>query len=71
MSLRRNFGKRLQQIRKYKGFTQAQLAEAMDLSVEMISNMERGINGPSFDTLEKLSAILKVQVHELFLFNEI
>ena len=70
MTLKSNFGKRLQKIRKYKGFTQSQLAEAMDLSIEMISNMERGINGPSFDTLEKLSAILNVPVHELFIFNE-
>lgn len=70
MKLRLQFGKRLQKIRKYKGLTQAQLAEAMDLSIEMISNMERGINGPSFDTLEKLMAILNVPAHELFMFDE-
>jgi len=70
MSLKSDFGKRLQKIRKYKGLTQAQLAEAMDLSIEMISNMERGINGPSFATLEKITEVLKVTAHELFFFDE-
>lgn len=70
MSLKSDFGKRLQKIRKYRGLTQARLAEAVDLSIEMISNMERGINGPSFATLEKLTKVLNVTAHELFLFDE-
>lgn len=70
MILKKEFGKRLQRLRKYKGFTQAQLAEAIEMSIETVSNMERGINGPSFDTLEKLSKVLKTPVHEFFLFEE-
>jgi transcriptional regulator with XRE-family HTH domain len=70
MILKKEFGKRLQRLRKYKGFTQAQLAEAIEMSIETVSNMERGINGPSFDTLEKLANVLKTPVHEFFLFEE-
>jgi transcriptional regulator with XRE-family HTH domain len=70
MTLKKEFGKRLQRLRKYKGFTQAQLAEAIEMSIETVSNIERGINGPSFDTLEKLAIVLKTPVYELFLFEE-
>ena len=46
------------------------LSKALSMSIEMVSNMERGINGPSFDTLEKLSKVLRVPVRDLFLFDE-
>ena len=41
----------LQQARKDKNWTQAELAEACGLSVEAVSNIERGVNYPSFDNL--------------------
>ncbi|MGK0290362.1 MAG: transcriptional regulator with XRE-family HTH domain [bacterium] len=70
MRLRTQFGQRLQKLRKYKGLTQAQFSEAMGISIEMVSNMERGVNGPSFDTLEKIIRVLKIPIHELFLFED-
>ena len=69
-TLRARFGKRLRQIRRQKDLTQEQLAEAVGVSVEFLSNIERGINAPSFETLEKLCAVLNVPTHELFLFPE-
>jgi transcriptional regulator with XRE-family HTH domain len=30
--------------------------------------MERGVNGPSFETLEKLIEVLQVSADELFVF---
>jgi hypothetical protein len=33
------------------------LADATELSIESISNMERGIFGPRFDNLEKFPAL--------------
>lgn len=69
-TLRYRFGKRLRFIRRQKDLTQEQLAEAVGISVEFLSNLERGINAPSFETLEKLAAVLAVPVQELFAFPE-
>jgi DNA-binding XRE family transcriptional regulator len=67
--LKNHFGKRLQQLRSECGITQEQLANAVDLTVESISNIERGIYGPKFDTLEKIAVALKIPVKELFEFD--
>lgn len=67
--LKVQFGKRLQQLRTEVGMTQEQLADKTQLTVESISNMERGLYGPKFENLEKIAAVLKVQVKELFDFD--
>lgn len=41
--LRVQFGRRLRQLRRQKDLTQEQLAEAAGISVDMLSNIERGI----------------------------
>lgn len=64
--LRARFGRRLKQLRKQKDLTQEQLAESADVSVRFLSNMERGVNAPSFETLERLAEALSVSVKELF-----
>ena len=38
-------GKRISERRKGMGLTQEQLAEQMDVSIQMISNLERGGKG--------------------------
>jgi len=63
------FGKRLRRLRRQADLTQEQLAERIGVSVEFVSNMERGINAPSFETLEKLADSLKLRVSELFEFQ--
>jgi transcriptional regulator with XRE-family HTH domain len=68
--LRNNFGKRLRQIRRQKDITQEQLAEAIGVSPTFMSNLERGINGPSFDILQKLTEVLGVPAKEFFDFPE-
>ena len=40
-----NIGKRIQQRRKQLALTQEQVAEMMNVSVQMISNLERGNKG--------------------------
>jgi transcriptional regulator with XRE-family HTH domain len=67
--LKMQFGKRLRDLRKQKGMTQEQLAEEASISVDFLSLVERGINAPSFDTLEKLSRALNVPVKQLFDFD--
>ncbi|MBD1212734.1 MAG: helix-turn-helix transcriptional regulator [Dolichospermum circinale Clear-D4] len=69
-NLKVKFGRRLRQIRRLKNLTQEQLAEATGISVEFVSNIERGINAPSFDTLEKLTEVLNVSCVDLFDFPD-
>lgn len=68
-TLRKQFGKRLREIRQDRGLSQEELAEILDCSVDFLSMVERGISAPSFDTLEKISKKLKIPVSVLFAFN--
>ena len=68
--LQRKLGKRIADLRRAKKLTQEQLAEAVDCSVEFISLVERGVNAPSVAGLEKFSKVLRVEVKELFTFEE-
>ena len=68
--LRKEFGKRLRSLRRQAGLTQEQLAEEAQISVDFLSLVERGINAPSFENLEKLAKALDVQVREFFEFKE-
>ena len=56
----REIGARISKRRKLIGLTQEQLAEKMDVSIQMISNLERGIKAIKIDNLVKLSRILNV-----------
>jgi transcriptional regulator with XRE-family HTH domain len=66
VELRKLFGASLRQCRRSRGLTQAQLAEATDLSLEMIGRLERGITAPSFETIEALASVLQIAPAELF-----
>ena len=68
-SLKRRFGSRLKSLGTGRGLTQEQLADATELSIESISNMERGIFGPRFDNLEKIVSALNIEVRQLFDFR--
>ncbi len=63
-------GRRIAILRKRSGFTQEQLAEAAEYSVEFISLIERGVNSPTVAGLERLAQVFKVEVKELFSFGE-
>ncbi|MGP9821030.1 helix-turn-helix domain-containing protein [Salinarimonas sp. NSM] len=66
MPLPELFGANLRHIRKAKGLTQSVLAERIEVSSDMISKMERGAAAPSFDTIERLCAVLEVQPTAFF-----
>lgn len=55
MDRKSRFGIKLRAIRKQRGLTQEQLAELIDRSVDAISNMERGISLPTYETLGRLA----------------
>lgn len=69
-NLRTLFGKKLRFLRSQKGYTQEKLAESASVSVDFVSNIERGINAPSFETLEKIAAALSVSYSDLFDFTD-
>lgn len=53
-------GKRIQSRRKQQGYTQEQLAELMNVSIQMVSNLERGNKAIRIDNLINLSQILDI-----------
>jgi transcriptional regulator with XRE-family HTH domain len=67
--LKSQFGKRVQTLRHKAKMTQEDLANEVGVTIESISNIERGIYGPSFDTLEKISLAFNVPVKNLFIFE--
>ncbi len=64
----KSFGERVRYLRKENRMTQEVLAERVGLTVESISNIERGLNGLRFDHLERLSSALHKPIKELFDF---
>jgi transcriptional regulator with XRE-family HTH domain len=68
-SLRRDFGKRIKSIRLERKLTQEEFAELVDISVDFLSLIERGVNSPSFEVLEQMANSLKIPVRELFDFR--
>jgi len=65
-NMKRNIGLRIKSLRTAHGFTQATLAEAVGVSTEAISNIERGVNFPSFENLVKITEILKCALVDIF-----
>ena len=53
-------GKRISERRKLMQTTQEQLAEQMDVSIQMISNLERGVKAIRIDNLIRLSQTLNI-----------
>lgn len=66
MSLKQTFGANVRQYRKAEGLTQDDLAEKADLSLDMIGRLERGVTAPSFETIERLAAVLNIPEAVLF-----
>ena len=53
-------GRRIQSRRKQLGFTQEYLADRMNVSIQMVSNLERGNKAIRIDNLINLSEILDI-----------
>ena len=49
--------------------SQEEFAELLDISVDFLSLIERGINAPSFENLEVFATQLGVPVSDLFTFD--
>jgi len=68
--LQKKLGRRIAELRRSKKLTQEQLAEAVGRSVDFISLVERGVNAPSVAGLADFARVLKVEVRELFTFED-
>src|SRR5664280_2478993 len=67
--LRKRFGELLAAHRRRRGLTQEDLAEAAELSVDMISKIEVGATGARFPSIERLATAVGVDPAELFTSN--
>lgn len=61
-----NFGRILKQVRRLRGLTQEELAQKAGRSVDAVSQWERSVNWPGFDTMVRLSDALEVPVRAFF-----
>lgn len=59
-------GRRIRQLRQARGLSLRQFAASVGLSAAMISQVERGINDPSLDTVRRIAGYLGVPVFDLF-----
>lgn len=66
MKLKNRVALRIKTIRKQRKLTQGQLAERIDRTVFAVSQLERGLSLPNFETLERLSLALDVPVRDFF-----
>ena len=58
-------GKRLAEIRKSKDLKQTKLAEILNVSQQVISNIERGITTPDIELLKKIADIYHISLDQL------
>lgn len=49
--------------------TQEQFAELLDISIDFLSLVERGISAPSFESIEAFSITLGIPIRDFFDFS--
>lgn len=64
--MRTRFHEYLTQLRKERGYTQAQMAEELKIPRSTYTNYETGNRSPDLETLERISDILDCSLDELF-----
>jgi transcriptional regulator with XRE-family HTH domain len=57
--------KKLSLLRKGRGLTQSQLAEAAEMHVNQIRRYETGVAQPSLDALRKIAIVLRTSIDDL------
>ena len=62
-----DIGLRIQEMRELRHYTQEQLAELLDVGVQHVSNIERGVAGISLTALKRTCEVLCVSADYLLL----
>ena len=66
--INKQLGKRIQYLRKQKGFSQEKFAEAIDIATTSLSYIETGRGFMSLPTLQKMAEVLDIELYEIFQF---
>lgn len=61
-----SYGKRLRQLRKERGLSQEQVALRADITTSYYGLLERGQANPSVALLEKICAVMNIQMSDIF-----
>ncbi len=69
-TIKQIIGFKIQKIRQTQRITQSRLAEACNVSIEAISNIERGVNYPSFENLKNICMVLHCPISDVVDNNE-
>jgi transcriptional regulator with XRE-family HTH domain len=68
-AMREEVGRRIRELRKARGLTQAQAAERAALNVNYYADTERNGANLTLDTLERVADALEVPIGDLFRFT--
>ena len=61
---------RLEEIRKAKGITQEELANALEVSRQTVGSLENGRYNPSIILAVKIARFFEVSIEEVFIYEE-
>lgn len=70
MDVKNRVALRIRTIRKRRGLSQEDMAALINRSPDTISNLERGVSVPTYETLDELAKGLKVPLADFFLDDE-
>jgi len=65
--LKEAFGSVIRELRESMEMSQQELADYAEMDRTYLSDLERGLNYPSLNTIYKLADVLKVKPHELIM----
>ncbi len=71
MMIKKQFGKRLRELRINKELTQEKMSESIGIQPENYSRIENGLSFPKPENIEKISQVLGVEVVDLFQFKNL
>ena len=71
MSIKKELGRKIKQMRVAKGYTQDKLSEMINISQKALSSIEIGENFVTAETLDKLISALETTSEELFATNNV
>ena len=66
--LHKDFGKRIQELRKERGMTQEDLAGEVGVDPSYMGFLERGEKNATLDKIGKIAKVFRVRLKELFDF---
>jgi len=69
MTIKKEFGKQIKNLRLANGYTQEKLAELLNISQRALSSIELGNNFVSAETIENLLNVFDITLEDLFATN--